>query len=148
MSFQSEASRYFLFGVQTLTAAAIGTPKPRLSVFFVTAKKSAGLDDLHNAAAGPHGTASTKIEIAGREFWTSDVEEKVAEGTEHHVAFSTEAQGYILQFNIESFDKKVTAKLRDSISHIEFFDPASAGSVAGPDSRSYSPSSSGTVQQK
>jgi hypothetical protein len=145
ISFKSESSRYFLFGGQTITTVAIGPLKPKLSVFFVTAKKSVDPDDLHNAAAEPHGTAPTKIVVAGREFWTSEVEEKVPEGTEHHVAFATGARGYILQFNIEPFDKKVTAKLRDSISHIEFFDPANARSAAGPDSRPYPPT---TLPQK
>lgn len=147
MSFKSEQSRYFLFGLQTITIASIGPLRPKLTVFFVTAKKSADPEDLHNAAAEPKGTTPTKIEIAGREFWTSDVEEKVPEGTEHHVAFSTEAQGYILQFSIESFDKKVTAKLRNSISHIKFFDPANAQSIAGSDSRPYPSPSSGTPPQ-
>lgn len=148
ISFQSESSRYFLFGGQTITVAPIGPSRPKLSVFFVTAERSADPDDLRIAATEPHGTAPTKIEVAGREFWASEVEEKVPEGTEHQLAFATQAQGYILQFNIDSFDKKVTAKLRDSISHIEFFDPVNARSAAGPDSRPYSSTSPGALRQR
>jgi hypothetical protein len=141
LSFKSELSRYFLFGVQTITTAAIGPLRPKLNLFFVTAKKSADPGDLQKAASGPKEVTPTRTEIAGREFWKSEVEEKVPEGTAHHVTFSTEVQGYILQFSIESFDKKVTAKLRDSVSHIQFFDPANARSIAGPESRPYSPRS-------
>lgn len=134
--FKDEPSRYFVFGVQTITTASISPLKPKLSLLLVSAKKSANAEDLHDAAAEPNGPAPTKIEVAGREFWTSEFEEKVAEGTEHHVAFATKVPGYILQFNIESFDKKVTAKLRNSILHIEFVDPATVQAVGGPDAPS------------
>jgi hypothetical protein len=146
-SSKGKDSGHFLLGLQTITIAPIGPLRPKLTLFVVTAKKSTDPDDLRNAAAGPKRATPTRMEIAGKEFWTSEVEEKVPEGTEHHVAFSTEAQGYILQFNIESFDKKLAAKLRDSVSHIEFFDPATAQIVAGSDSKPY-PSSSGSLPQK
>src|SRR5258708_28014360 len=81
MSFKSEQSRYFLFGLQTITTASIGPLRPKLTVFFVTAKKTADPEDLHNAAAEPKGTTPTNIEIAGTEVWTNEVEEKVPEGT-------------------------------------------------------------------
>lgn len=137
ISFRQETCHYFLFGLQTYTTAAIGPLRPKLTVLFVTAKKSTDPEDLHRAASGPKEANPTKIEIGGREFWTSEVEDKVPEGTEHHLAFSTQALGYILQFNVESFDKKLTAKLRESIARIEFFDPVNAREIAGPDSKPF-----------
>jgi hypothetical protein len=138
-SFNQETCHYFLFGLRTYTTAPIGPLRPKLTVFFVTAKKSTDPEDLHRAAGGPKEAIPTKIEIGGREFWTSEVEDKTPEGTAHHLAFSTETQGYIVQFNVESFDKKVTAKLRESISRIEFFDTVKAQDIAGPDSKPYLP---------
>ena len=144
MSFKQETCHYFLFGLETIKTALIGPPRPKLTVLFVTAKKSTDPEDLHRAAGGPKKARPTKIEIGGREFWISEMEERVPEGTEHHLAFSTETKGYILQFNVESFDKKVTAKLRESISRIEFFDPAKAQGIAGPDSKPYLSAGGGT----
>jgi hypothetical protein len=137
MSFNGETCHYFLFGFKTYTTNPIGPLKPKLTVFYVTAEKSTELEALRRAAGGPKEANPTKIEIGGREFWTSEVEEKVPAGTEHHLAFSTAAQGYILQFSVESFDKKMAAKLRESISHIEFFDPVKTQDIAGPDRKSY-----------
>jgi hypothetical protein len=144
VSFKQETCRYFLFGLETIKTAPIGPPRPKLTLLFVTAKKSTDPEDLHRAAGGPKEASSTKIEIGGREFWTSEVEDKAPEGIEHHLAFSTETLGYILQFNVESFDKKLTAKLRESISRIDFFDPAKAQGIAGPDSKPYLSTGAGT----
>ena len=120
------------------------TPQAQINRVVCHRQEINGPEDLHRAAGGPKKARPTKIEIGGREFWISEMEERVPEGTEHHLAFSTETKGYILQFNVESFDKKVTAKLRESISRIEFFDPAKAQGIAGPDSKPYLSAGGGT----
>jgi hypothetical protein len=58
------------------------------------------------------------------------------------VAFATAVNGYILLFDIESFDGRLTKNLEHCVESITFFEPGRAAEVAGPGSRPYKPSSS------
>ncbi len=51
------------------------------------------------------------------------------------VTFATSLDGYVLEFNIISFDAKLTAQLQHSIESMTFFDPARAKEIAGPESQ-------------
>ena len=142
-SFKEDSSRHLLFGLQSLNANYFGT-KVKLTLLTVTAKQSssASPEEARKAASGPKGLSVTRIEIGGKEFWKSEFQEKVPEGNMRSVGFATALNGYVLQFNIESFDGKRTDQLQHSIEAITFFDPVKAAEMAGPTSRRYSPAAS------
>jgi hypothetical protein len=141
-SLSSKGDNHFLFGLQSqkVSAGAWG-PSVKLAVFFVTAKQSGDTspEEVRKAASGPKGKSTKKIEIGGREFWRSESQEKGASGKLRSVAFVTAFNGYLLQFNIESSDDKLTDKLQHSIEAITFFDPVKAKEMAGPGSVAYNP---------
>jgi len=134
---------HFLFGLDSVNANTFGT-NPRLTVLIVTANQSssASPEEARKAAAGPKGQSVTQVEIGGKEFWKSEVQEKVPEGNMHTVLFATALTGYVLQFAIESFDGRLTNRMQHCIEAIRFFDPDKAREVAGPGSRAYSPATS------
>jgi len=136
------SSHHFLFGLQSLStnySGAHATPiKPTL--LNVTAEQSsAAPDEARKAASGPKGQSVTQIEIGGKEFWKGELQEKVPQGKMRSIVFATALNGFVLQFDVESFDGKLTDELQNCIAAIVFFDPAKARDVAGPDSRAYNP---------
>jgi len=80
-----------------------------------------------------------QVEIGGKEFWESKSQQKVPEGKMWEIEFAAALNGYVLQFDVESFDEKLTEQFERSIEAISFFDPAAAGSVAGPGIQFYNP---------
>lgn len=144
-----DPSRRFLFGVQALRRG--------LTVLTVTAAQSdlVSSEDARKAASGPKGQSAKRIEIGGKEFWKSKSQVKVkgAGGKMRTVKYATALAGYVLEFTIVSFDRKLTGKLELSIESITFFDPTEAREMAGADSHPYNPaaapprSSGGAVPQ-
>jgi hypothetical protein len=133
---------HFLFGLQSQkVSTGFFGPSAKLAIFTVTAKQSGNTspEEVRKAASGPKRKGTTKIEIGGREFWKSESQEKGAGGRLRSVAYATSFNGYVLQFNIESFDDKLTDKLQHSIESITFFDPAKAAEMAGSGSVAYDP---------
>jgi hypothetical protein len=140
-----ESTRHLLFGLQSQKASLglVGV-NVKVTAFTVTAAQSgsASPEEAQKAAAGPQGRTVTHIGIGGRQFWKSASEQKVPQGKMHSVAFATVLNGYVLQFNIESFDRKLTEQLQHSIEAITFFEPGEAAKIAGTASRRYNPSAS------
>jgi len=138
--FDSDKSRHFLFGLKALSTNYFNS-KARLTLLTVIAGQStsASSEEVREAASGPKGKSVTRTEIGGKEFWRSESEEKTTKGTMRNVVFATALDGYVLQFNIASFDGKLTDQLERSIEAITFFDPAKAADIAGPESLKYSP---------
>jgi len=145
LSFNKDASRHFLFGLQSqkVNSGFFGA-SAKLTVFTVTATQSssASSDEARKAASGAKGRKVMRTEIGGREFWKSEFQEKVKEGRTWSVGFATALNGYVLRFNIESFDGKLTDQFRRSVEALTFFDPTNARDVAGPESRAYNPAAS------
>jgi hypothetical protein len=90
---------------------------------------------------GQKGLDTKKIEVGGREFWKSESQAKGSAGKMRNITFTTAIDGYVLRFNIVSFDPNLTDQLQHSLENITFFDPATAKEIAGPDSRPYRPAS-------
>jgi len=145
LSLNRDTSRHFLFGLQSqkVTAGFFGV-NAKLTFLAVTAQQSNGAssEEARKAAAGPKGLNVTRTEICGREFWKSESQQKVPEGKMRSVGFATALNGYVLQFNIESFDAKLTDQFQRSVEGLTCFDPAKAKDIAGPDSREYNPAGS------
>jgi len=135
-----DPSSHFLFGVKALSHG--------LTAMTVMADKSdnASADEARKAASGPKGLSVKRIEIGGREFWKSESQEKGPGGKVRSVYFAAALNGYVLRFNIDSFDTKLTDELQHSIEGITFFDPSRAAEVAGPGSRVYIPAASHSAQ--
>lgn len=135
------ASSHYLFGVKALTRG--------LTAMTVMANESevASAHDACKVASGQKGQAAKKAEIGGRDFWKSESQENAAGGKLRNICFATELDGYVLQFNIMSFDAKVADELRKSVEAITFFDPAKAEEVAGPGSHAYNPAANSPKTQ-
>jgi hypothetical protein len=133
LSMPSQSLGAFLYGVQAQDSG--------LTIFTVTALPSSNLspDELRKAAAPPKGEGAKRIEIGGKEFWTSATEEHGSAGKRHNLKYVVGLNGYRLEFSVLSFDSKLTKQLEHSIESIQFFDPAKAKEMAGPGSGPYPP---------
>ena len=121
---------HFLFGVQA--------QRNGLAVLTVTAKAEGSVPDgARGAASGPKHLSTKRVEIGGREFWKGESQEKAAGGKMRGLGFATSNSGYVLQFDVVSFDAKLGDELQRSIESITFFDPSKAEEVAGPDCHPY-----------
>jgi len=122
-----------LFGLQ---AQANG-----LTTFAIFAKETSGASSklARKAAAGPKEQDTKKLNIDGKEFWKSDSQQKSSAGKMRTIDYETAINGYLLSFQIISFDPKLTGTLQDCIESVKFFDPTKAREMAGPDSREYHP---------
>jgi len=130
----SRGNSHYLFGMQTQAHG--------LSVFSILAVQSgtASSGDARKSAAGPKGEATKHIEISGKEFWKSDIQEKKGKaGKMRTVTYAVAQAGYVLEFHIISFDSKFTEDLERSVESIMFFDPAKAREMAGADSQPFNP---------
>jgi hypothetical protein len=142
-----DPSRRFLFGLQS--------QRHGLTALTITAAQSglASSEDAKKAASGPKGQSAKRIEISGKEFWKGESQNKGPAGKMRIVKYASALAGYVLEFNIVSFDSKLTDELEHSIESITFFDPAKAKEMAGADSQPYNPtvapprSSGGPVPQ-
>lgn len=145
LSYKGDSSRHFLFGLQSakVTEGGFGW-KTKVTLFTVSATQSssASMEEARKVASGPKGQNAIEIEIGGKKFWKSMSQQKVPEGKMLSVGFATALNGYVLQFNVESFDGKLTDQFQHSIEAITFFDPVQASEVAGPASLRYSPGTS------
>lgn len=143
--FKGDSPSHFLFGLQSqkVSTGFFGA-NVKLTAFTVTAKQSnsASPEEARIAASGPKGHGVTEIEIGGKKFWKSESHQKLPAGKMQSVGFAIALKGYVLQFNIESFDEKLTNQLQHSIETITFFDPVEAAEVAGATSRRYNPAAS------
>jgi hypothetical protein len=112
-----------------------------LTTFSIFAKETSGASSktARKASAGPKGQDTKKINIDGKEFWKSNSQEKSPVGKMQTIDYETAINGYLLSFQIISFDPKLTDSLQHCIESVKFFDPTKAQEMAGPDSRAYHP---------
>jgi hypothetical protein len=121
-----------VFGLQAQTNG--------VTTFAVFAKETNGASSklARKAAAGPKEERTKKIEIDGREFWRSESRQESRAGRMRTINYATAINGYLLSFQIVSFDEKLTDALQQCIESVKFFDPTKAPEMAGPNSRPYS----------
>ena len=134
------AASHLLLGILAERVAGFGfADKPKLTTLVVVAtqSKSDSAEEAQKAASGPKGHDVKQVEIGGRKFWESELQQKEPEGKMWDVTFATPVDGYVLQFHIASFDGKLTDQLEHCIEAISFFDPSKAEEMAGPNSRAY-----------
>jgi len=87
------------------------------------------------------------VEIGGRAFWKSELEEEVEAGIDPHragrkwwrLSCATALRGFVIHFFASSYDEKLVSELRRCIESIEFFDPNQAAEWAGKGSRPFLP---------
>lgn len=129
-----DPSWHFLFGLKFV---GIG-----FTTFTITAVESdlASSEDARKAAAsGPRERKVERIEIGGKEFWKSESQDKTPGGKLRTLKYATASSGYVVEFTLISFDKKLTRKFKSSIESLTFFEPAKAREMAGADSQPYNP---------
>jgi len=145
-SFKESSSGRTLFGLQWMSSGSFSL-RPRLTVFFIGARpaSSSSDDEVKKAAAGAAGREVTQVDIGGRKFWKRETQQKVPEGKMQSATFATAMNGYILLFDIESFDGGLTKHLEHCVESITFFEPGRAEEIAGPGSRPYKPPFSATA---
>lgn len=75
------------------------------------------------------------VEIAGKKFWTAE-EETIKNGNKmRDLSYATPLNGLVLEIDIVSGDSKLMQEVRRNVEGIQFFDPAKAAEMAGPDSK-------------
>jgi hypothetical protein len=134
-----DPSRLFLFGLQSRENG--------ITALTVLASQSgaASTELAKKAASGPNKESAKRIEINGKEFWKSESQNKGAAGKMRTVKYAAALAGYVLEFDIVSFNSKLTDELEHSIEAVTFFDPGKAKEIAGTDSQPYSPAASPSV---
>ncbi len=112
-----------------------------LSTFVVSAEKAGGdsVKEAKQAAAGPKSLKVKEIQLGGKTFWRGASEENGTGGRMRTLSYATVFNGYVLRFDIFSFNQKLTRELEQSIERLIFFDPVKAKEMAGTDSRAYPP---------
>lgn len=115
-----------------------------LTTFAVFAKETSGASSklARKAAAGPKEQGTRKIEIDGREFWKGGSQQKSSAGEMRTASYVTAINGYLLSFEIVSFDPKLADTLQHCVESVKFFDPIKAREMAGPNSRAYNSTAS------
>lgn len=64
-----------------------------------------------------------ELSIGTRLFWKNEVQKTIGHQTLYRVHYATAIGGFVLQFSIYSYNRKLTAELRQNIEKIQFFDP-------------------------
>lgn len=132
----SKGASHSLFGLQAQTKNGLG-----LTAFIVIASQMNGAssEEAREAASRLKAKDVKKTELAGREFWKGESQENGTGGKMRSILYATAIAGYILQFQITSFDGKLTKELEHCVEAVQFFDPAKAQDMAGSNSRTYNP---------
>jgi len=85
----------------------------------------------------PNGVEA--LDIGGRLFWKSDIEQKTFSGKLRRLRYATAARGFVVQFSVSSYNSKIGEELKESIEGIKFVDHARIKEVAGADSTPFLP---------
>jgi len=138
---QDSALRGFALPSRSHSLFGLQSQAHGLTAFVIFAKETSGASSTlaRKAAAGPKEQDTKKINIDGKEFWRSDSQQKSSAGKMRTIDYETAINGYLLSFQIISFDPKLTEALQHCIESVKFFDPAQAREMAGPNSREYHP---------
>lgn len=130
----SERDTHSLYGLQARTKNGLG-----LTVFIIVATQVTGASSAQarDAAATFKATDVKKIELSGKEFWKGVSEQNGTGGKMRTVMYAAAINGYVLKFHITSFDGKLAKGLEHCVEAVQFFEPAKAQEMAGPNSRPY-----------
>jgi hypothetical protein len=77
--------------------------------------------------------------VYGKEFSKAKSHQKKDRGTVWKTMYLTAIDGYLLEFNIQSFDRNLAEELERCAEETRFFDPTKARAVAGANGRAYNP---------
>jgi len=134
LSLRRSTQEHFLIGFRS--------PEKGLIAFTVTAKQIEGdpANEARKAAGGEEMLKTRKIEVGGKIFWRC--EPSKGTGSMQTVIFATGINGYVLRFEIDSFNARLTNELEQSIEGLAFFDPTKAKEIAGADAKPYMPGAS------
>jgi hypothetical protein len=124
---------HFLLGLHS--------PGEGLTTFTITAKEASGGPEKEamRDAAGPNSLKLKEITIGGKTFWRSESPKTIGMQT---LVFSTDMDGYVVQFEVISFDPEITMELEWNIEQFTFFDPSKAKVTVGAESKPYTPGAS------
>jgi hypothetical protein len=104
---------------------------------------STSSEQARKAASESKAQKVKKIGIGGKEFLKGESQSKSSAGKMWSINYATTMNGYLLKFIIISFDAQLSEVLQHCIEASKFFDPADAQEIAGPNSRTYNPVTSG-----
>jgi hypothetical protein len=83
------------------------------------------------------------IRIHGKDFSKGISQEKGPSGTVWKAMYLTVSNQFLLEFQIQSLDPNLTASFEHCVEDTDFFDPAKAQEIAGPNGRPYNPAQRG-----
>ena len=99
-----------------------------------------GNDEARHEAAGPRELSTKQIQIGGNTFWRSESKRKSRDGEEQSLTFATERKGYVLAFDIVSFEAKFMAEIEQSVQTLIFFDAIPPQEELDASCKAYNPS--------
>jgi hypothetical protein len=137
-----ESSQHSLFGLQAQTNGLTA-----LSITAIKTSGGASDEDAKKALAPSDAQAVRKIAIGGKQFWKSESQQERAGNKMRSLTYAAALNGYVVKFLVISFDPKLADELEQSIESINFFDPAKAKEMAGPNSQPYSVTKKGLQNQ-
>jgi hypothetical protein len=137
-----DRSRHSLFGLQAQTNGLTA-----LTIVATETTASASEGDTKKAVSTPGANEPAKIQIGGKQFWKSELQEEKAGTKMQSLTYATALKGYVVKFTVISFDPQLADELQRSLESMTFFDPAKAKTVAGPDSHPYVVTQKGFVNQ-
>lgn len=131
-------------GAQDHFLLGIHSPHVGLTSFTITAREVPGESEKEARKNPSEATLSKPREtkIGSKTFWKSESLHKAGDRGMQTLVFSTTVDDYVLQFEIVSFNPKITAEIEQDIEQLTFFDPSTARAIAGADSKPYAPGAS------
>lgn len=131
----SKDETHTLYGVQAHTKNGLG-----LTAFLIVANQLSGASsDQVRGAAATFKAKEVKIQLSGKEFWKGESEQNSAGGKMRTVIYATAINGYVLKFQITSFDGKLAKELERCVEAVQFFEPPKTQEMAGANNRPYNP---------
>lgn len=100
---------------------------------------------MNSADAEKLMQAAQYTNIYGKEFSEGISHEDRPQGTVWKAMYLTVIDSYLLEFNIQSFDRAMAEGLQHCVEDTRFFDPTKAKAVAGANSRPYNPAQSSAI---
>jgi hypothetical protein len=114
--------------------ALLGLGKEEGNTTFVISARQMMPDDAEKLMR-----AAPSIRIHGKEFSKGISQQKDRAGTVWKAMYLTVINQFLLEFEIQSLDPKLTAEFEHCVEDTNFFDPAKAQEIAGPNGRPYNP---------
>jgi hypothetical protein len=135
----SKGDAHTLYGLQAHTKNRLG-----LTAFLVTATRRdrASSDQARAAASAFKPRAMKPMQLSGKELWKGESAESGVGGKMRTILYATAINGYVLEFQITSFDGRLTKELEQCVEAVQFYEPGKSREMAGADSRPYDPRAS------